>query len=287
MLPALHIRQDHVVPSLRTDWTGVSAELLNTTDGRAYDFRFNGPALYLCFGLSGRRKDSVVNVDGEKATRFIEIANHFHIIPAGARFEGFSVPATAQRFVQIYLDPRSGVLHPDLDLTEIAPRLAATDANLMATARKFEAAVTAPRPLGRLYGETLGCALAIELLQWQRGQQVRQRATRGGLSPHQYNRVTGFIRSHLHEEIGLVQLARLADLTPWHFCRAFKQSTGMTPHRWVTALRIERAKELLADQRFSITDVALAVGFAGSTQFARSFRIGTGLSPTAWRQQRL
>lgn len=287
MLPSLQIRQDHVAPSCRAEWSGVSAELLTTSDRRGYDFVFDGPALYLCFGLSGRREDSVVTVDGERATRFTEITNRFHVIPAGARFEGFSVPATPQRFVQVYLDPRAGALHHDIDLGEIAPRLAAVDASLIATALKFEAALSAPSPalLGRLYGETLGCALALELLRWQRGNRDFARPIRGGLSALQLRRVTAFIEGHLAEEIGLVQLADLVALSPWHFCRAFKQSTGVPPHRFLVQSRVEGAKRLLADRGVSVTEVALALGFGGSTQFARVFRAAVGFSPREYRDR--
>ncbi len=285
MLPALQIRQDHVAPSSRAEWSGVSAELLTTSDLRGYDFVFDGPALYLCFGLSGRREDSVVTVDGERATRFTEIADRFHVVPAGARFSGFSVPATPQRFVQVYLDTRVGALHPDIDLGEIAPRLAALDAPLIATARKFEAALSAPVPLGRLYGETLGCALAIEILRWQRQNRDFARPARGGLSARQLQRVTAFIEDHLAEEIGLSQLAGLVDLSPWHFCRSFKRSTGVPPHRFLVRSRIERAKSLLADRSVSVTEVALTLGFGGSTQFARAFRAAVGLSPREFRDR--
>jgi AraC family transcriptional regulator len=283
MLPALQIRQDHVAPSRRADWSGVSAELLTTLDVRAYDFVFDGPALYLCFGLSGRRKESVVTIDGERATSFIEIANRFHVVPAGARFEGFSVPATPQRFVQVYLSTRPDALHPDIDLSEVAPRLAAVDASLVATARKFETALSRPALLDRLYGETLGCALAIEVLRWQRGNSDFARPARGGLSTRQLRRVTTFIEDHLPEEIGLVPLADLVGLSPWHFCRAFKQSTGVSPHRFLVQTRIERAKRLLADRTVSVTQVALAVGFGGSTQLARAFRATVGVSPRKYR----
>lgn len=283
MPAALRIRQDHVAPTHRADWRGVSAEMLTTTDSRAYDFVFDGPALYLCFGLSGRRKDCVVRVDGERAARFTEIANRFHVVPAGARFEGFSVPATSQRLVQIYLDTRAGALHPEIDLSGIAPRLAATDTALVATARKFEAALSTPDPLDRLYGETLGCALAVELLRWQKGNRDFARPGRGGLSPHHLRRVTSFMEDHLAEEIGLGQLADLVGLSPWHFCRAFKESTGLPPHRFLVRSRIERAKRLLADRATSVTDVALGVGFGGSTQFSRAFRAAVGLSPREYR----
>jgi AraC family transcriptional regulator len=248
MLPSLLIHQDHVAPNMRAEWPGVAVELLATADSRAYDFVFDGPALYLCFGLSGRRKDSIVKVDGERPKRFTEIANHFHVVPAGARFEGFSVPATPQRLVQVYIDCSSGALHPEIDLSEITPRLAATDRALMATAAKLEAALVGPPSHRRLYGEILSCALAVELLRWQRGRSDVDSLPRGGLSAHQLRRVTTFIEDHLVEEIGLVELADLAGLSPWHFCRSFKQSTGVPPHRFLMQSRIERAKVLLANK---------------------------------------
>lgn len=284
MLPALRIRQSHMAPVHRCDWSGISAELLTTSDLRSYDFVFDGQALYLCFGLSGRRKDSIVCVDGERPTRFTEIANHFHVVPAGARFEGYSVPASPQRFVQVYLDTRAGNLHPEIDLSEIAPRLAAVDATLLASARKFEAALLRSDPLDRLYGETLGCALAIELLRWQRGNAVSVQSARGGLSAHNLRRITDYVEEHLSEELGLVQLAELVGLTPWHFCRAFKRSTGLPPHRFLIQARVERAKRLLsADRSISVTEVALEAGFGGSTQLARAFRTTVGLSPREYR----
>jgi AraC family transcriptional regulator len=280
----LQITQDHVAPSRRSDWSGVSAELLTTTDQRPYDFIFEGPALYLCFGLSGRRKDSIVRVDGERATSFTEITNRFHIVPAGARFEGFAVPAGPQRFVQVYIDARAGILHPEIDLGEIAPRLGTSGAALSATARKLESALSTPGPLNRLYGETLGCALAIELLRWQRGNADFLKPVSGGLSPHHLRLITRFIDDHLSEDIGLVQLATLVGLTPSHFCRAFRRSTGLPPHRYLVQSRVERAKLLLTSNRgMSVTEVALEAGFGGSTQLARVFKAALGVSPSEYR----
>lgn len=285
MTPALQITQKHVAAERRNDWQGISAEILATSDKRAYDFRFEDRALYLCFGLSGRRKDSVVKVDGEKATRFVEIANRFHVVPCGARFEGYSVPDTPQRFVQIYLDQSPGALHPEIDLRDVDPRLAATDHAMLTTARKIETALASPGPLTKLYGETLGCTLAIELLRWQRKERNRCRTHRGGLTAQQAQRVTSFIHEHLADDISLMALANLVGLSPWHFCRAFQRSFGMPPHRWLNSLRLERAKELLACPTLSVTDVALCTGFAGSSQFARAFRSAFGCSPRQYREQ--
>lgn len=286
MLPALQIRQSHVSPTLRADWPGFAAELLTTSSPKSYDFQFDGQALYLCFGLSGRRKDSVVKVDGERSARFIEVANRFDVVPAGARFEGYSVPDTQQRFVQIYLDPRAGALHPEIDLSSIGPRLAASDPVLSATARKFEAALQNMDPMGRVYGEALACTLAVELVRWQHGTKQALRKKAGTLTPHQFHRVTSFIREHLADDISLGLLAGLVGLSPWHFCRAFRQTSGMAPHQWIQAVRIERAQELLGCETLSVTDVALCVGFKNASHFARSFRAIVGTSPREYRRQR-
>lgn len=76
-------------------------------------------------------------------------------------------------------------------------------------------------------------------------------------------------------------------MSPTHFSRAFKQSMGVPPFAWLLGRRIERAKDLLADPRVPLADVALAVGFAAQPQFTTAFRRVTGTTPGAWRRERL
>jgi AraC-like DNA-binding protein len=109
---------------------------------------------------------------------------------------------------------------------------------------------------------------------------------RGGLSGWQRKKVADFIEEHLAEEVRLSVLAALVDLSPYHFARAFKQSFGVPPHRYHIGRRVERAKTLLADEARSVTEVALALGFAETSSFSASFRKVTGFSPTAYRRGR-
>jgi hypothetical protein len=60
----------------------------------------------------------------------------------------------------------------------------------------------------------------VKVLCWQRGNDDFVRPARDGLIGHQLRRVTAFIEDHLAREIGLVRLAELVGLSPWHFCRA-------------------------------------------------------------------
>jgi len=96
--------------------------------------------------------------------------------------------------------------------------------------------------------------------------------------------VTDFIRDNLARPIRLSELASLADLSPSQFGRAFKTSTGTTPHLWHLDARIEAAKRLLTDPHNRLAEVALDTGFSEQSHFTRAFRAATGVSPGAWRR---
>ncbi len=81
----------------------------------------------------------------------------------------------------------------------------------------------------------------------------------------------------------VAELARLVDLSPDHFSRAFKSATGRSPHQVISEMRIERAKSMLRDTDLSMTDLALDLGFSSSAHFSSRFRKFTGLSPTEWK----
>jgi AraC family transcriptional regulator len=104
------------------------------------------------------------------------------------------------------------------------------------------------------------------------------------LAPWQLKRVTEFINANLADTLQLCDLAALSGLSPSHFGRAFKGSTGLPPHRWHLNQRIERARAMLADAGASLADVACATGFADQSHFTRVFSRTVGRSPGAWRR---
>lgn len=110
---------------------------------------------------------------------------------------------------------------------------------------------------------------------------------RGGLAPWQLKRAQETMEAHLDSDLALDDLAKIAGCSPTHFSRAFKQSVGVAPFHWLNEKRIERAKALLADPSISLAEVALAVGFAAQPQFTTAFGRATGLTPGAWRRERL
>jgi AraC family transcriptional regulator len=110
------------------------------------------------------------------------------------------------------------------------------------------------------------------------------RQRRRGLANWQVRRVTAYMGERLDQEICLEELARLVNLSRFHFCTAFRLATGQTPLEWLIARRIERACTLLAQTSMSITKVGLAVGYATPSAFAASFHKRMGMTPSEFRR---
>jgi AraC family transcriptional regulator len=83
----------------------------------------------------------------------------------------------------------------------------------------------------------------------------------------------------------LAALASDSGLSRFHFCRAFKESTGLSPHNWLRQYRLEQAMTMLRDPHNSVALVAASLGYASQTAFAAAFRKLTGSTPSDWRRR--
>lgn len=107
---------------------------------------------------------------------------------------------------------------------------------------------------------------------------------RGGLAPAALRRVQLFVEANLGRPIRLADLAARAGLSPYHFARAFRTSTGTTPRAYVEARRVERAKQLLKEGELPIAAIAVETGFGTQSRFTTIFRRLTGFTPAAYRR---
>ncbi|MEG4029574.1 MULTISPECIES: AraC family transcriptional regulator [unclassified Microcoleus] len=131
----------------------------------------------------------------------------------------------------------------------------------------------------RLYAETMANALAVHLLRHYSTQGTRNFECKGGMCPHKLRWVQDYINDYLEREFGLDELAALAQLSPYHFSRAFKQSVGISPHQYVIQQRVERAKQLLLQGNMSLSEIAIACGFSHQSHLTRHFKRLTGVTP--------
>jgi AraC family transcriptional regulator len=106
----------------------------------------------------------------------------------------------------------------------------------------------------------------------------------GGLSPWQLRRAQDFMMAHLDGDPSIADLARECALSSGYFTRAFRRTTGTTPHQWLVRKRVERAKALLRVGRLGLSDIAVACGFVDQSHFTRVFKRFEGDSPGSWRR---
>ena len=107
---------------------------------------------------------------------------------------------------------------------------------------------------------------------------------KGGLASRPLMRVIEYINEHLRDELSLVELSKIAKLSPHHFAAAFKASTGISPHDYVIERRIDRARDLLRQKDKTISEIALAVGFSNQSHLTANFRRTMGMTPRKFRQ---
>lgn len=112
------------------------------------------------------------------------------------------------------------------------------------------------------------------------------RVFRGGLASWQARRLISHIDANLTSRIFLGDLARLAGLSNGHFCRAFKQTFGVSAHAYIMRRRIEFAQGAMLKTRLPLSEIALNCGLSDQSHFTRTFRRIVGETPNAWRRAR-
>lgn len=141
------------------------------------------------------------------------------------------------------------------------------------------------RALDALFRHQLTDLLATRLLAAHTSSPTTFQPTTGGLSPKVLLRAIERLRSDSDADVSLDALASDAGLSRFHFCRAFKESTGLSPHAWLRQHRLEQAKNMLRNTDASIVSVAAELGYASQTAFAAAFRRLTGDAPSDWRRR--
>ena len=156
--------------------------------------------------------------------------------------------------------------------------------HLRAAMRAVDAELTAGGAGGLIAAESLANLLAVQLIRHFlapcRPARTRDRA----LSPAKLRAVIEYVHEHLDAGLTLEHMARIVHLSAYHFARQFKLATGQPPHQYVIARRVERAQQLLRQDRdLSLAEIAAGAGFSDQSHFSHHFKRLTGVTPGRFR----
>lgn len=265
-------------------WDGLCVESVRVMQHDLFEVTYCGPRHLLIAYEQGVRRDGESSVDDLARSTRHDLSCKLTYVPAGQSFREWHVPRVLTQATYFYVDSQLMNSDDRASAGDEAPRLFFDSPVLWQTTQKLKRLIEiAPSP-SRTYAEALGVVLAHELLSLDGRTPAVDAPARGGLAGWQRKGVARYIEDNLAEQIPLAKLAELARLSVYHFSRAFAQSFGMPPHRYHTSRRIERAKELLANPRLPVTEIAAEVGFVETSSFSAAFRRLTGGTPTAYRR---
>jgi AraC family transcriptional regulator len=210
------------------------------------------------------------------------------LFPSGTIFA--SRTRSAGRFYTVSVTPQffgnSSFPQENGQLTELIPQRGIQDAVIKALCDRIRDEITAGHPNGRLYVESLAQALCAHVgRHYSRESSQPTPSVSGSLSHHQLRRALEFIREHLAEDLPLADIARSAGLSPFHFARRFKQTTGQAPHQFLIQQRIERARHLLGQSEIPLAEIAAQCGFCDQSHLTNHFRRLVGTTPRRYRNR--
>lgn len=166
---------------------------------------------------------------------------------------------------------------------DLVPRLGVRDPMIEQLALNVREVLANRDPTALMYVDYVARLLAAHLLRKHSSLASDPVTVVGGLTRAQVERAIDFMETNLSEPLTLADVANASGLSPSHFARRFKSTTGAPPHQYLMQMRVERAKRMLL-QHEPIAEIALACGFTHQEHLTRIFRRTTGLTPASYRR---
>lgn len=270
-------------------WRGLEASRFRYAVEGFYLPGFVGHAVVLHLGPTAE----LVEREEGRLHKAIVRRGDVSVVPAGLQSEWWWEDGREVERLHAYLDPDvfravAAEAGAEPERLEVLNAVAVRDPLLEQTGMALLEELDSGGPADRLYAESLAQVLAVHLL---RRHSSLGRGPSRGLDPERTGRlsrtslraVTDYVGDNLSGNLSLGEIADAANLSPYHFARAFKRSTGLSPHQYVLRRRIERAKDLLRNTDLPVGEVSRRVGFASPSHFSQQFRRIVGAAPSSLR----
>jgi AraC-like DNA-binding protein len=165
---------------------------------------------------------------------------------------------------------------------ELPPSIGFRDSAIETALQKIAIELKQPDPISVTMVESQITQLFVQMV---RLHGISREPAKGGLSSFDLKRAVAMIESLSDERPTLADLAKEVGIIRFHFCRAFKQSRGMTPHAFIAKRRLEQSADMLRSTNLSATEIAMECGFGSSSHFTIAFKRAFGACPTEFRRR--
>ena len=271
-----------VLSSVGTKWNDVVVEQHHFPGGELADVMFKQHVIVVTVGHA-------ITCEFKKEGRFQHVFKARGAISFFPSYQPFFLrlkveKGTFANVLFLALDPafvsRTAVgLELHSDHIELVEQHGGTDPTLHHIAMALQAGIQTGDAVDQMYGEALSTALTVHLLR-KYGATVPEPKSRYGRLPREkLLRAVEYIRDQLDRDLTVSGIAQAVYMSPYHFTRLFKESTGQSPHQYVVEARVRKAKELLTTGKFTISEAAYHVGFVDQSHLTRHFKRVFGLPP--------
>ena len=284
-----YITGTRLASSAGRDWSSILVERWRHAKGRLNDVKPRETEVVVL--LSGRMRVRRRG-DGHVQECFA-VPGTVWLRPAGIQERDIEIDGDMDEIVHMYTPPEpfSNASLREFDInperTQLGHCGGFRDALITQIGRSMADEIHTPSSAGVLLVDTLRVSLSAHLLRHylsMSGRRMGLPPTNGALDGRRLKRVLEFIDDNIERNIRLDELADIACLSPYHFARTFKASTGAAPHRYLMAQKLDLAKSLLAADDLKLVEIALRTGFANQAHFNRAFKRATGMTPGSYRK---
>ncbi len=244
----------------------------------------------ICLLLSEGNRQKITRI-GEQESEQTQLKGEFWI--CSAQTSGLWAWDSTDESLMFVIEPRlfnqiaeevSGV---DSSRVELLDTIGARDPQIQAIANLFQVELDGGGLGESLYTESLIQVLIIHLLRHYSTLPLNDQPSVEKLSNQRLQPVVDYIHSHLNRSIHLAELAVVANMSQYHFCRLFKRSLGVAPYQYVLQQRMETAKELLQQGKYTIAEISLLAGCTDQSRFSKQFKRHFGITPSGMLGKKL
>jgi AraC-like DNA-binding protein len=264
------------------DWGSVRADLVKRTGLFRQETLLAPKHHAIMINLKGEAKSGEDFVDGQRVPFTPRRPGSIIFVPAHSEWRGWDEGDRTGSYLLVSIHRAFIAKSFGFDdFPELRPVIGLRDPVIEASLRLVSAELKAPDDISTMMVESQAIQMFVNLL---RLQLLGFETAKGGLSGFDLRRIVTIIEDRLSDPPGLKELAGEVGLSRRQFFRAFKQSTGKTPHSYLLDHRLERAADFLRTTNRSATDIAFESGFGSSSHFTATFKKAFGVSPLEFRR---